>query len=234
MTFVLLVAFLAVSPCLVSAQDEAGKSAHEWTRGETVKLFDGSSLDHWRGYQQEEIGKGWKIEDDILKFTGSDGGDIVTKEKFTSFEFSFEWAVTEGANSGVMYRVTMGDSAPYLSGPEYQILDDAKHQDGKSPLTSAAALYGIYDRGDVETRPIGEWNTAKIVIMGDVVQHWLNGEKVVEAEIGSEEWKQKVAASKFKGWEKFGVSHEGHLCLQDHGDEVWFRNILLTPLVPAK
>jgi hypothetical protein len=197
-----------------------------------IVLFDGSNLDEWRGYQQEAIGSGWKVEDGILKFDGSGGGDIVTRRKFRNFEFTFEWAVTEAANSGVMYRVSLGDTAPYLSGPEYQILDDDRHGDGKSPLTSAASLYGLYARGaEATTRPVGQWNTGKIVVNGNRVQHWLNGQLAVETEIGSDDWNEKVAGSKFRDWEKFGVVEEGHLCLQDHGDEVWFRNLKV--LVPG-
>lgn len=218
-------ALLVLTGCsFANAQDKSADA------GEEIVLFDGSNLDHWRGYGQEAIGKGWKVEDGILKFDGSGGGDIVTKEKFKNFVFTFDWAVTPGANSGIMYKVGMGDGAPYLTGPEYQILDDSKHADGGNPLTSAAALYGLYPRGDAETSNVGEWNTGKIVIVGDKVQHWLNGKLAVEAEIGSDDWKQRLNKSKFKDWKKFAVNGEGHLCLQDHGDEVWYRNLKVTKL----
>ena len=191
---------------------------------EEVVLFDGTDLEQWRGYKEEEIGEGWVVDDGILKFKGS-GGDIITKQKFENFEFSFEWLVTEGANSGIMYMVGMGDNAPYFSGPEYQILDNEKHNDGKSSKTSAAALYGLYEAKDAEVKPVGEWNTGKIVINDGQIQHFLNGTKVVDVELGSDDWKEQVNNSKFKDWEKFGVNKEGHLCLQDHGNEVWFRNL---------
>lgn len=220
----LAILFAFVFSVPVIAQEVSSKKQEE------IVLFDGTNLDHWRGYHQEATGEGWKVEDGILKFDGSGGGDIITKEKFGNFVFTFEWAVTEGANSGIMYKVGLGDNAPYLTGPEYQILDDANHGDGKSSLTSAAALYGLYSRGDTKTKPVGEWNTGKIIIHGNKVQHWLNGELAVEAEIGSDEWNEKVGASKFKDWKKFGVNAAGHLCLQDHGDEVWFRNLKVTPL----
>jgi hypothetical protein len=192
---------------------------------ETLVLFDGSSLDHFRGYQQEKIGSGWKIVDDTLMFDGTGGGDIITKQKFVDFELSFDWKVDPGANSGVMYRVTTGDSAPYLSGPEYQILDDSKHGDGGNLLTSAASLYGLYQPENKRLKPAGQWNSGKIVVRGNRVEHWLNGDRVVSAEIGSPDWKQRVADSKFKDWKKFAASPSGHICLQDHGDRVWFRNI---------
>ena len=211
-----------------------GQNAPSLDDNQTIVLFDGTSLDHWRGYHHEEIGDGWKIEDDVLKFDGSKSGDIITKRKFGNFEFTFEWAVTEGANSGVMYKVSTGDNASYFTGPEYQILDDANHHDGKNPLTSAGSLYGLYSPGDARSRPVGEWNTGKIVINGNKVQHWLNGKLAVEAEIGSDEWNEKVANSKFREWKKFAVNESGHLCLQDHGNEAWFRNIKITPIVGDK
>ena len=205
----------------------AGTPTYSWAQEEEGfrVLFDGSSLEHWRGYQSEEIGKGWKIDGDALQFDGSGGGDIVTKEAFESFELRFEWKVAKAANSGVMYRVTLGDAAPYFSGPEFQILDDAAHADGAGQNTSASALYGLYAPEHKTLRPVGEWNTARIVIHGNHVEHWLNGAQVVTAEFGSEDWNQRVQNSKFKSWEQFGIHAKGHICLQDHGDEVWYRHI---------
>jgi len=193
-------------------------------------LFDGKSLDNWRGYKQEEIGKGWSIDGDTLMFDGTGGGDICTKEEYKNFELVFKWKVSEGANSGIMYRVTMGDGAPYLSGLEYQILDDSKHGDGKNEMTSAAALYALYKCEDKKLAEVGEWNTGKIIHHGNKVEHWLNGKKVVSAEIGSEDWAKRVAASKFKDWKKFGKSPSGHIALQDHGDKIWFKEIKIKKL----
>ncbi len=192
---------------------------------EMLVLFDGSSLDHFRGYKEEKIGAGWKIDGKSLMFDGSGGGDIMTKKTFENFELMFEWKVDPGSNSGIMYRVTTGDGAPYLSGPEYQILDDAKHRDGKNEFTSAGSLYAMYAPQGKSLKPVGEWNSGKIVIDGDRVEHWLNGKKVVEADISSDDWGKRKDGSKFKTWEKFGVSKRGHLCFQDHGDKVWYRNI---------
>lgn len=202
-------------------------SAQQAGSPETTVLFDGSNLDQWRGYHQEAIGQGWKIEGDELVFDGSGGGDIVTRRKFGDFVLDFEWAVSDGANSGVMYRVALGDNAPYLTGPEYQILDDQRHGDGKNKLTSAASLYGLYVPEGSQLKPAGQWNTARIVMSGDRVQHWLNGVKVVDAEIDSDDWDQRVAKSKFANWDGFGVNRSGHICLQDHGDPVRFRNMTI-------
>ncbi len=188
-------------------------------------LFDGSSLDQWRGYHQEAIGAGWKVADGALMFDGSQGGDIITRDEFGDFELRFEWKVAKAANSGVMYKVGLGDEASYYTGPEYQILDNDGHANGKNPKTSAASLYGLYPAEDGKTREVGQWNTAKIIVNGNHVEHWLNGSKVVDVEIGSDDWNERVAGSKFKDWDRFGKLSRGHICLQDHGDQVWFRNI---------
>lgn len=188
-------------------------------------LFDGSSLENFRGYHGEKIGAGWKIDDGCLHFDGSGGGDIMTKQTYENFELMFDWKVAAGANSGVIYRVTTGDEASYFSGPEYQILDDSQHHDGKNTLTSAASLYGMYTPTDKSLNPAGQWNSAKIVVRGNHIEHWLNGAKVVSAEIGSDDWNQRLSNSKFKNWKKFAASNQGHICFQDHGDKVWYRDI---------
>ncbi len=216
--------------CLLAACGMfSGVASTGWAQEQDEKdfetLFDGSSLDHWRGYGSEEIGKGWSISGKTLYFDGSGGGDIVTRETYDNFELRFDWKVEKGANSGVMYRVSLGDSAPYFSGPEYQILDDAQHRDGSNTLTSAASLYGLYKAEEKELKEVGEWNSARIVLDGNTIEHWLNGTKVVSAEIGSDDWNEKVDASKFKTWEKFGKNDSGHLAFQDHGNKVWFQNI---------
>lgn len=188
-------------------------------------LFDGKSFEGWRGYFKEEIGKGWKVVDNAIHFDGTGGGDIATKAEFANFELRFEWKVEDGSNSGVMYRVSLGDNAPYLSGPEYQVLDDSKHRDGKNPKTSAGSLYALYDPAGKELKPVGQWNSARIVLNGSKVEHWVNGKKVVDADMSSDQWKEKVASSKFATWKKFGANSSGHIVLQDHGDKVWFRKL---------
>ncbi len=222
--FVLAVAALLLAAC---THVDLFAQTDDQTR-RTLILFDGSSLDHFRGYQSEKIGAGWKVVDDSLMFDGTGGGDIMTKQKFRDFELSFEWKVDPGANSGVLYRVTTGDGAPYFSGPEYQILDDSKHGDGGNGLTSAASLYGLYLPENKQLKPVGQWNQGKIVVRGNRVEHWLNGLRVVNAEIDSEDWKQRVADSKFKDWKKFAASESGHIAFQDHGDRVWYRNIRIS------
>mgnify|MGYP002078311930 CR=1 FL=1 len=231
LAFGCLVCGLVASGLIAHAQDAAVPPSP--SVDDYLTLFDGSSLDHWRGYRQERIGRGWKIEEGVLHFDGSGGGDIVTRDEFSDFELIFSWKVAEGANSGVMYRVSLGDQAPYLTGPEYQILDDQKHADGRNPMTSAASLYGLYAPENKVLKPVGEWNEAKIRVEGNRIEHWLNGEKVVDCEIGSDDWNHRVANSKFAQWDRFATNRSGHICLQDHGDRIWFRDIKIR-VIPGK
>ena len=189
-------------------------------------LFDGVSTAKWRGYKQKDFpAKGWVVEGGALKVQGG-GGDLVTREKFDHFQLQWEWKVSPGANSGVIYRVSEEFGASYETGPEYQILDDAKHADGKNPKTSAGALYALI-AGDArkQLHPVGEWNKSLLIVQGPAVQHWLNGKLVVQYTLGSPELKALIAGSKFKDMPKFAQEPTGHICLQDHGDAVWYRNI---------
>lgn len=192
-------------------------------------LFDGSSTSAWRGYQMDSFPSGWGIEDgSLVRTTG--GVDIITRDQFSDFELELEWKVGPAGNSGVMYRVTEADSSTYRTGPEYQILDDAAHQDGKNRLTSAASAYGLYAPPAGVVKPAGEWNTTRIVARGAHVEHWLNGQKVVEYELWSPDWEEKVRNSKFVEWSGYGRSPRGHIALQDHGDRVEFRAIRIREL----
>ena len=204
---------------------KGNKKAGKKKIAETEVLFDGKNLDKFRGYKKESIGKGWKVNEGLLHFDGAKSGGIITKEQYGSFELTFDWKISEGGDSGVLYRVTLGDAKPYRSGIEYQILDNLKHKDGKKPKKIAGSLYALYQPDNAVPKAVGEWNSSKIVADGDKVEHWLNGEKVVAIEIDSDEWKEKVEASKFAKWKKFGKSKRGHIAFQDHGDPVWFRNI---------
>ena len=192
---------------------------------ETEALFDGTSLDNFRGYANEEIGEHWKVEDGMIHYVGGRCGDIVTKKEYGDFELEFDWKITEGGNSGVMYRVSLGDKKPWHTGPEYQILDDSVHKDGKDPTKSAGSLYAMYEAKNKTLNPVGEWNSTKIVLDGNKVEHWLNGTKVVDVEIGSDDWNEKFAASKFAKQARFAKNKKGHICFQDHGNEFWLRNI---------
>ena len=192
-------------------------------------LFDGTNLNAWRGYKSQTLPAGWQAVDGSLTRVGR-GGDIITRDTFRDFELSLDWMVEPGGNSGVMYLVTEDNENTYHSGPEMQVLDDERHADGKNRLTSAGALYGLYPAPTGAVRKAGEWNNARVVLKNGNVEHWLNGVKMADAQIGSAEWNAKVEASKFKEWPPYAKAKEGHIALQDHGDRVMFRNIKIRRL----
>lgn len=187
-------------------------------------LFDGKTIDRWRGFRQQSVPPGWQVVDGAITRVAG-GPDLVSVEEFGSFEFRFDWMVAPGGNSGIMFRVTETEGATYHTGPEYQVLDNARHADGKSPLTSAAACYGLYPPSKDASRPPGTWNEGRLVVAGNRVEHWLNGERTVAYEIGSADWNARVAGSKFNEWKQFGKAARGRLAIQEHGEGVSFRNL---------
>jgi hypothetical protein len=194
-----------------------------------ANLFEGDKDKTWVGYGKDTWPEGWELSEGVLhRKTG--GGDLQTVEEFGDFDLRFGWKIAPGGNSGVMYRVSREKGPAYETGPEYQILDDAAHRDGKSPLTSAGSLYALYAPSQKVVKPAGKWNRSRIVVEGNHVRHFLNGEKVVDVEIGSDDWKAKLAESKFATWPKFAKNDMGHIVLQDHGDEAWFRNMRIKRL----
>lgn len=192
-------------------------------------LFDGKTTAGWRGFKQAATPAGWQLVDGALSRVAV-AGDIVTDAQFRNFELMLEWKVGPGGNSGIFYRVTDDGENTYHSGPEMQVLDDAKHADGGSPLTSAGALYGLYPAPRGIVKPAGEWNQVRIVVRGNHVEHWLNGTQVVSAEMWSEDWNTRLAASKFTQWPTWARSPIGRIALQDHGDPVAYRNIKIREL----
>jgi hypothetical protein len=200
------------------------------TKGQPGKweiLFDGKSVDKWRGYKLNSFpDHSWKVQDGALKtIAGAEGPDIVTKQRYANFELELEWKVSPGANSGIMYHVSEDFSAPYETGPEMQVLDDDKHADGRDPKTSAGSLYALIAPKNKKLKPVGEWNKVRIVVQGSRVEYWLNGVKVVEFELGSPELNQLIAPTKFKDMPRFAKEKSGFIDLQHHGDEVWYRKI---------
>ena len=187
-------------------------------------LFDGASTEHWRGFRADDFPAGWVIDDAALHRAGP-AGDIVTREQFGDFDLTLEWRVEGAGNSGVFFRVTEDHERVWETGPEMQVLNNEVHPDGAVPETSAGSNYGLHAPTRDMTRPIGEWNAARILVQGAHVELWLNGEPVVTYELWSEDWERRVAASKFASMPRYGRNARGHIALQDHGDPVWFRNI---------
>ena len=187
-------------------------------------LFDGRTTAGWRSHRADTIGAGWQVVDGALTRVAP-AGDIVTVEQFRDFELELDWLISPGGNSGIFYRVADEGDEVYLSGHEMQVLDDARHADGQSPLTSAGSVFGLYPAPRGVVHPAGRWNHARIVVSGEHVEHWLNGTRVAAFDIGSPDWNARVAASKFASWAGFGRHPTGRIALQDHGDRVAYRNI---------
>jgi len=228
-------AILVSSGCVAGQTDAAGTNAEDRGVADNVLsteevaegwelLFDGQSLVGWRAYDHSGLPGGWEVLDGAISRTGP-GGDIMTQRVFRNFELSLDARVGEGGNSGVFYLAAQGEENIYHSAPEMQVLDDERHPDGQSPLTSAGANYGLHPAPRGVVHPAGEWNHIRIVVQNDRVEHWLNGERIVEYVIRSPEWAELVAASKFSQWPAYGRASEGHIGLQDHGDPVWYQNV---------
>ena len=219
-------------------------------------LFDGKTLSGWRGLGYDTVPTAhWVVVDGAIKKIASGnvprvadgrplaGGDLMTVDSFADFELSFEWKVTPGANSGVKYNVseamsmaqggagTQGGPTHSALGFEYQILDDDRHEDAKLSSHRAGALYDLVAPNDRKhLRPVGEWNRSVVVFRGHHGEHWLNGQKVVEFDLGTARMDSLLAASKYKTIPRFGQKRTGHIVLQDHGDEVYYRDIKVRPL----
>ena len=186
-------------------------------------LFEKDDFSQWTKVNGEKVDNGWTVKNGVIH-RHSKGGDIITKEKFKNFELTFDWKISEAGNSGIKYR-TRGSL-----GLEYQVLDDQKHRDNKNPTHRAGSLYELVAAPDSKTlKPVGKWNTGRIIAKGHKLEHWLNGEKVVEIKWGTEDWKKKFQQSKYRKNEGFG-NWAGPILLQDHNDPVWFRNILIKKL----
>jgi hypothetical protein len=198
-------------------------------------LFDGESTKGWRKFKGKDAPDKWHVVKGTLAFLpkeGKTGGDIVSEDKYENFELAIEWKISPGGNSGIMYRVSEKADAPWATGPEYQICDNAKHPDGRNPKTSAASCYALYAPSKDVTNKAGEWNKTRLIVDGNHVEHWLNGTKIIEYDLGGADWQKRVKASKFAKMAGFGKEKTGYICLQDHGDRVEFRNIKVRILEP--
>jgi len=214
------------------AEDQAKITQVADTEAEWEILFDGSNLDHWRNYLADDLSDRWQIEDGTLTLVGKGGGDIITQKQYESFELQLDWKISECGNSGIFFHVAEHHtlSRVYHSGPEVQILDNTCHPDAKIPNHRAGDNYDLHPVSEETVKPAGEWNSVRLIVDKGHVEHWLNGKKVVEYELGSPEWEALYQKSKFAKWPMYGRAGKGHIALQDHGDKVWFRDIKIKEL----
>ena len=190
------------------------------------------SLDHWMTGAGEAVTRGWKVEEDnTLLCEGGGSGLLLSKRQYRDFSLTWEWKLSEKGNSGIKYRVRQYDNS--WLGCEYQMLDDENYGTDLFSLNATASLYAIWEpSGNKVLHPGGEWNQSHIIVRGNRVRHYLNGELMVDGRIGSRDWKQRVAESKFKNREGFGMNRDGLIMLTEHGNPTWFRNVVITELGP--
>ena len=196
-------------------------------------LFDGKTTQGWHTFKKQTFpGQGWVIEEGVLsKVAGVRGGDIITTDEFSDFDFQWDWRIPAKANNGIKYFIT--EERNSAIGHEYQMIDDALPKLPKKETT--ASLYDVLPPSENKPlKPIGEWNHSRVLVQGNHVEHWLNGAKVLEYELGSEEVKAAVANSKFKNVKDFGTKIKGHILLTDHNSGASFRNLKIRELPPAK
>ena len=197
-----------------------------------VIVFDGGSVDQWRGYNQDNFPKdGWTVENGVLKtIVGGNRVDIITKDIYENFELTLEWKVSPAGNSGIFYFATEESDYIWQTAMEMQVLDDSAHPDGKRAVTSAGSLYDLISPTEKSLKPVGEFNEARIKVKNNQVEHWQNGKKILAYEYGSNTINELIAKSKFKSMPLFAKANSGHVGLQHHGEEVWYRNIKIRKL----
>jgi hypothetical protein len=226
--FGLTLASLVLAAPIAGAEDANTLTDAEHADGWRL-LFDGRSLSGWRGLNSTEPGSGWTVTDGAIVRTAK-SGDLLTVGEFGDFELSIEWKIETATNSGILYRVQLGQSQTYLTGPEYQILDNVQGGDRHNPKHLAGALYDLVAPPKDYTSPIGSWNQTRIVVRGWHIEHWLNGEKIVDIDLNGTEGRMLKMHSKFNAMPLFATYPVGHIALQDHDNQVSFRNIKIRRL----
>lgn len=221
------IVILATTSCL-GAQAPNTLTAEEKKAGWKL-LFDGKTTAGWRAYNADTMPSGWQAVDGILTRVSA-AADIITKDQYGDFELTLDWKLGPGGNSGLFYRAVEGLDWIYNGAPEYALLDDAGHNDGKREITSAGSVHSVYPSPRGVVKPAGEWNTSRVVAKGTHIEHWLNGQKIIEYEQGSPDWVSHVQAGKFGRQPNYGKAMKGYIGLQEHGGRAEFKNIKIREL----
>ncbi|MBA3673736.1 MAG: DUF1080 domain-containing protein [Chitinophagaceae bacterium] len=232
---IISVCILFASLFIISCNNSISKMQSD--KGKTISLFDGKSLSGWHGFNKTGEIRNWTIEDGAMVCLGAAkdaaGGDIVSDKQFENFELSWEWKMSKEGNSGLMYHVIESAKykAPYETGPEYQMIDDIGFPAKLEEWQKTGADYAMHNANEKKNvKPLGEWNTSKIIFNKGHVEHWLNEEKIVEFEAWSDDWKKKRTEGKWKDFSDYGTAKKGGIALQDHGNKAWFKNITIREL----
>jgi hypothetical protein len=242
--FVLAVAITAVVACNSSATNSTTDTTavtdttNSLSTNDTgwIALFDGSTLNGWHTFGETSVSPKWSVDSGAIHFnpdTKGDDGDLVSNDSFENFDLKVDWKIAKGGNSGILFYV-QDDKAKYedtyKTGPEMQVLDDERNEDNKTPSHHAGSLYDMIQATPGAVKPAEEWNTAEVVSNNGKLDFYLNGVHVVNTTIFDDNWKQMIAKSKFKEWPAFGTFKDGHIALQDHGFNVWYKNVMIKKL----
>ena len=198
-------------------------------------LFDGKSLKGWRPYQNQ-VTNSWTVNNGVMYCKGSETdksdkrADMITEKEYENFDLSIDWKISPQGNSGILYMVTEEFPRSYQSGPEYQIIDDLNFPQKLEDWQKTGANYAMDPAPTAAPNPVGQWNTTRIVVNKGHVQHWLNGKKLLDFQMWTDEWKKKKMEGKWKDAPGYGMSKKGHIGLQDHGSEAWFKNLKIKEL----
>jgi hypothetical protein len=200
-----------------------------------VLLFDGKTMTGWRTFK-DKPGNSWEVVNGEMHCKGSvtdksdKRADLITYKEFDNFELSIDWKIAKAGNSGILYHVTDAEDVPYLTGPEYQLIDDEGFPEKLEEWQKTGADYAMYTTTSRPVKPVGQYNNTKIIFNNGHVEHWLNGVKIVEFEAWTDDWNKRKANGKWKNASNYGKFKKGYICLQDHGSEIWFKNIKIKSL----
>ena len=211
-----------------SANTNAATQDTAWT-----SLFNGETITGWHNYGSDSVGKAWQVDSGAIHLNSSvknGGGDLVTDDTYGDFDLKLDWKISKNGNSGIIFYVqedTAKYDETYKTGPEMQVLDNEGHPDAKIPKHRAGDLYDLISSSSEPVKPAGEWNHAEIKSVNGKLDLYLNDVNVVSTTMWDDNWKQLIAGSKFKNMPDFGTFKSGHIALQNHGDDVWFKNIMI-------